>query len=52
MLTFFVLKFFDGWEMNGKIFPGNEDHSKSVRERNHELCNMDNGAAAATTKKK
>ena len=27
--------------MNGKIFPGADDHVKNVRERNHELCSRD-----------
>lgn len=33
-----VVAFFDGWEMNGHIFPSEDDHRHSLRERVAEMC--------------
>ena len=46
------MQFFDGWEMNGKIFPGDDDHPESVAGRNHELCNSVEGVHNAARKKR
>ena len=35
-LTLF-LQFFDGWEMNGHIFPSEDDHKHSLKERVAEM---------------
>ena len=29
---------FDGWELNGKVFPGLEDHQLSLDQRSSPLC--------------
>ena len=30
---------FDGWELNGNVFPGLEDHHLSLEQRSRALCN-------------
>ena len=30
---------FDGWELNGNVFPGLKDHHLSLEERSRALCN-------------
>jgi len=32
------IAFFDGWEMNGQIFPGDTDHEHRLNERIAQLC--------------
>ena len=34
----FFLQFFDGWEMNGKIFPSADDHALPMSSRAQEMC--------------
>ena len=29
---------FDGWELNGNVFPGEEDHLLSMEQRSHAVC--------------
>jgi len=29
---------FDGWELNGNVFPGDDDHALDVEDRSHLLC--------------
>ena len=29
---------FDGWELNGKVFPGQEDHQLSLDQRSNPHC--------------
>ena len=29
---------FDGWELNGNVFPGGEDHHLSLEDRSHPIC--------------
>ena len=29
---------FDGWELNGNVFPGHEDHHLSLEQRSRALC--------------
>ena len=31
-------QFFDGWEMNGKVFPSEHDHSLPTAARAREMC--------------
>ena len=42
----FSSQMFDGWELNGNVFPGPEDHHMSLEERSSALCS----ASAVTTK--
>ena len=42
----FSSQMFDGWELNGNVFPGPEDHHMSLEERSRALCS----ASAVTTK--
>ena len=35
---FFLSQLFDGWELNGKVFPGLEDHQLSLEQRSSPLC--------------
>ena len=35
---FSISQLFDGWELNGKVFPGLEDHQLSLDERSSPLC--------------
>lgn len=37
-LFLFKLQFFDGWELDGKYFPNEIDHEKSLSQRSHEFC--------------
>lgn len=37
-LFLFQLQFFDGWELDGKYFPNEVDHEKSLSQRSHEFC--------------
>lgn len=32
-------QFFDGWELNEKVFPNANDHHLPMNERVHEFCN-------------
>ena len=32
------LELFDGWELNGKVFPGEDDHEMSLDQRSHVMC--------------
>ena len=32
------LQFFDGWEMNGKVFPSEDDHALPTAARAREMC--------------
>ena len=36
---------FDGWELNGNVFPGHEDHHLTLEERSRALCS---GSGAKT----
>lgn len=33
-----LMAFFDGWELDGKYFPNEIDHEKSLSQRSHEFC--------------
>jgi len=33
-----ILQYFDGWEMNGRIFPIESDHELPLKERITEFC--------------
>ena len=39
---------FDGWELNGNVFPGEADHTMSLEMRSRAHCS---GLGAATNKK-
>jgi len=32
---------FDGWELNGNVFPGNDDHHLDLDQRSHPICTGD-----------
>ena len=35
---FLFFQYFDGWEMNGRIFPSESDHELPLKERVTEFC--------------
>ena len=38
IIIIFKLQMFDGWELNGNVFPGGEDHHLSLEDRSHPIC--------------
>ena len=43
-----MCQMFDGWELNGNVFPGEHDHSMSLDERSRAQCS---GLGATSFKK-